>query len=1242
MASTGLVVDDHGFEVVVGGVRVGSRRLVSAADARFLAGLAARYARAVRAHSGARVLAALGRELFRWLDGDEAQLTVLLERAGSPVVFEVAGPWRPSDRAWTVLRAPFELLTRPDGDPDEGFLAEDGLGRFCVVRRLGAAGDRPEPDGFRLGVAFMASSPRGQHELDFEAEEAAILRAAGQDRIDLVVEDSGDPQQFARRLADLSGMPVVHLSCHGVNSWRPRAGAAGVPVLMMEDDAGGERPTTAQDLAAMVTVRPRLLFVSACLTATGADVPSNLPPGNGEKAMQPDGNGTDDPLPAHSLATALVAAGMSAVLGWDGSVSDRAATLFAERLYTALANRADLAEAVGDARRALLGAADLGVREEWHLARLWLGPGGGGVLVSGRRRRPLFSATQGIRTFLAGKPQVPVASAEMFVGRRLELQRSLRALRSGQRMGVVLRGQGRLGKSSLAARIADRCPDHAVAVVFGDYTALGVLDAVAAAVRTDPASREVVAAGLVRVRERPEAIEGVLTDLLSGPCAQRRPDSGRPLLLIIDDLEQILQHDHGGPHRIEPAFAPTLAAVLRAFDPAVTDSRLLLTSRFAFTLGGLEGRLEDVQLAPLSPVARRKLQRRQQSLASQDRVEERVGLAERAVAASRGNPGLQDLAVARLVYGEQVSLERAETAVAEMEVYLRRGDLPADVEVREFLENLALDALLAEAGPSNLALLRATTLFTLPVPVSIITALATEVGGSSAQLCGLGLFDPYPDLYDPAHTALAASPLPVGRITPLTSSEQTALATTTVRPLLAAWGGPVPAAARGGRLNLELAQLALLAEDPDVAASSAAGAVGALRAGPAAVAARFAQQAIALLDRHRHPAPLDLLLTAADAAFDTGDGDAGEVLLSRAARQAEAGDGDRGSLSRARVTFEQGCRLITRGELGEAEELLRRAWRLFTDAGSELEAAIVMGSIADMAFNRGDYDESLRIRHEIELPVYERLGDTRSAAVVWGCIADIAHVRGDYDEALRIRHEVQLPAFERLGDARSAAVTWGSIADIAYERGDYDEALRIRHEVQLPAFERLGDTRSAAVVWGCIADITYERGDFEEALRIRREIELPVYMRLGDTRSAAITWGSIADIAYERGDYDEAAELQEKRLEVNQQLGDLGGIAAASWGLARIDLARKDQQAAIPRLIESFKINSQLQRPEGIAGTGTLLGQLLLTAGQVHLARLVLGDAMTAAERVGRTDITSQISELLQSLPPDQGAKSSC
>ena len=1142
MLVTGLVVDGTGFEVLVGDERVGPRRVLEPADVELLAGLAARYVRAVQARSDAGVFVELGRELYGWLDGDQGQLSSFLERATAPLVFEVCGPRSPSDAAWAVLRAPFELLARPA----EGFLAEDELARFCVVRRLGPAGRRPELDGFRLGLAFMASSPRGQHELDFEAEEAAILDAVGDSRVDLVVEDTGDPRQLGRRLAEVGGMPVVHLSCHGLNSWPARPGAAGVPVLLMEDDAGGGRPTTAAELVSLLTARPRLLFVSACLTATGADARGHLPPGDGQKGEPGPAAGSGG-LVAHSLATALATAGVPAVIGWDGSVGDQVATVFAERLYRALADRADVSVAVGDARRVLLKSEDPVVRGDWHLARLWLGPAGGGPLVAGNRKRSLVSARHDTTTFLDRKHRVPVAAAQMFVGRRPELQQALWALRSGRRAGVLLHGQGRLGKSSLAARVADRCPDRSVAVVFGDYEALAVLDAVAEAVRTNPPARELVERRLPEVRQRPEAIEAVLVDLLAGPCAQAGAGQ-RPLLLIIDDLEQILVADPAGPHRVAPDQAPVLAAVLRAFDPGETDSRLLVTSRFTFALGGLEARLEPVQLRPLSQVARRKLQRRHQALTPADRQAERSGLAGRALAVSRGNPGLQDLIGLRLVYAEQVPVRRAEAAVASMEAYLRQGDLPPDSEVRAFLEDLALDTLVQQAGPSNLALLRAATLFGLPVPESVVEVLAGEVGGSAARLRGFGLLDPYQDLYDPARLALAANPLAAGRVQPLSTNEQVALAAVTVAPLLAAWGGTALRPGRPPELDLQLTRLALLGDDPTVVAACAAGAVHQLRSGPAATALQLGQDAVDLLDRHRRTMPLGLLRAAADAALTSGDGATGQALLDRALRQVEAGDQEAvDPLDGARVIGERARHLITVGEPEQAEQLLRHAHQLFTAAGSELEAAVAMGDIADVAYRRGEYDEALRIRRDVELPVYERLGDARSAAVCWGKIADIAYMRGEYDEALRIRRDVELPVYERLGDAREAAVCWGNIADIAYQRGDYDQA----------------------------------------------------------------------------------ADLQRKRLEVHKQLGDIDGVASANWRLAQIDLTQGDYQSGIPRLVESFQILRQLQRPDGIAVVGLTLGELLLAAGVTEQARQVLGESLAAATKIGSSDLTRQINELL-------------
>jgi len=81
------------------------------------------------------------------------------------------------------------------------------------------------------------------------------LRAVGETSLDLVVEDSGSPEHLGRRLSQLGGMPVVHLSCHGLHNWRSGPGEPGEPVLLMEDDLGDGWPVRTDELVGMLTPR---------------------------------------------------------------------------------------------------------------------------------------------------------------------------------------------------------------------------------------------------------------------------------------------------------------------------------------------------------------------------------------------------------------------------------------------------------------------------------------------------------------------------------------------------------------------------------------------------------------------------------------------------------------------------------------------------------------------------------------------------------------------------------------------------------------------------------------------------------------------------------------------------------------------------------------------------------------------------------------------------------------------------
>ena len=235
----GILAVDGGFELLCGEPAIGQRRHLDAAVVARLEEFSGRYYELLQSSQAAAGLLALGRELHGWLDGDDGQLNAFLQRADRPLRFEVCAANRyPGAEEWALLRAPWELLA-----DQAGFLVGDaGLG-FSPVRRLGRQTQFPPLDRHRLGLVFMAASPRGARELDYEAEETAIMVAVGATKLDLLVEESGNPDELGERLVEYAAMQALHLSCHGHNAWRPpgKPSAKPKPVLMLENS--GRRGT---------------------------------------------------------------------------------------------------------------------------------------------------------------------------------------------------------------------------------------------------------------------------------------------------------------------------------------------------------------------------------------------------------------------------------------------------------------------------------------------------------------------------------------------------------------------------------------------------------------------------------------------------------------------------------------------------------------------------------------------------------------------------------------------------------------------------------------------------------------------------------------------------------------------------------------------------------------------------------------------------------------------------------------
>jgi hypothetical protein len=328
------------FPAVVRGEGAAMLRLAPAAA---LSDWAERYRQAVSASAEAEVFR-IGEEMFGWLD-QGGGLTGWLE--GADRVLEVrAGAGPAGGLAEALLAAPWEALVAGGR-----FLASEPR-LFTVLRRCGGDGEPVKPAHADLALMFMAASPAGQHVLDYEREEAAILEAttATKDRPPLAhveVEESGALEFLAERLRLDGPFEALHLSCHG--DIVEREG----PVLLLERAEGGADPVGPDRLVRESVKLPPLVFVSACGTAErGAGGKGAALGGEGikeggfaEAAAAFAGEARDaradaEVAPEPELADPFVrklAVHVANVIGWDGSVRDVEATLFAEALYGALA-----------------------------------------------------------------------------------------------------------------------------------------------------------------------------------------------------------------------------------------------------------------------------------------------------------------------------------------------------------------------------------------------------------------------------------------------------------------------------------------------------------------------------------------------------------------------------------------------------------------------------------------------------------------------------------------------------------------------------------------------------------------------------------------------------------------------------------------------------------------------------------------------------------------------------------------
>ncbi|MDH3999100.1 MAG: CHAT domain-containing protein, partial [Desulfuromonadales bacterium] len=974
----------------------------------------------------------VGQKLWQWLSDHTGQRDAFFDNgAPKPITWRLGSltdnnPEEPSAAA-ILCNAPWEILA-----DENGFFVSQGRNKFNVIRSLPSDAEWIEPSDYRPSLLFMAASPTDQKELNYRAEEVAIDGAAGRIGIDLTVEESGSlnelAQTFSLTRAELESIDILHLSAHGGN----KSG----PLLVLENDTGQSEPVSPETLLSKIPASDLpLAFISSCHGGSGSE-------------FDPGGN----------FSAELIERGLPAALAWGASVWDDTATDFASACYRELSQGKPLLEAAVLAGRELFNDQDARRQSNWHLPRIFLSasikqPESVRLTTGSRKpRRQKKDSPEG--NFLGGNRLIPIASFKSFVGRRRPLQGTIKAFREDN--AVLLLGPGNQGKSSLAGRIARRSHSHKTLVLHGkEINATQLLERIGNLYPDDQVKD--LLGPVLSSAEPQQALDTLLPQLL-----ERIDSEHAPLLLVLDDLEQILEIG-ASLHRPLAERSHTIKAILTCFAAHWGDSRLLFTSRYDFTLNGQHADEHGIDgtsalcRIPLEPFSQNDhSQQLNRYLRSDARfaklTDEQNQQLSRAMSLANGNPGLLQMLADHIV----TAPEHADALLEQVASYLQAGADPTDSKVSDYLHALSIGAMYDQLSEAERALLRIPDYCKAPVPVS---ALLGEISnalqlddpqGAIQRLLSFGLWDYHPDIVQPQESACAINHLVKLRLeekwATFSEEQEQSLCQNLLHALDAAWrqrDGDTSETAEQAHLPLFL--LSLQAKDSALC----------LRHGKPSlqqillqnqydVGYALAKSALELISDVSPP----LLRICAELAQYAGSGEDADRWFAQAVEATPSAppSSKEEAWESGMLLNRYGARLSQRGEFDQALDFLQRAITCYETYDLEQNVAITHGRIADIMMHRGQLDDALKIRTEQQLPVFQKLGDIREEAISHGKIADILMHRGELDEALKIRTEQELPVYQKLGDIRSEAVTHGKIADIMMHRGQFDEALKIRTE----------------------------------------------------------------------------------------------------------------------------------------------------------------------------------------------------
>jgi tetratricopeptide (TPR) repeat protein len=159
-------------------------------------------------------------------------------------------------------------------------------------------------------------------------------------------------------------------------------------------------------------------------------------------------------------------------------------------------------------------------------------------------------------------------------------------------------------------------------------------------------------------------------------------------------------------------------------------------------------------------------------------------------------------------------------------------------------------------------------------------------------------------------------------------------------------------------------------------------------------------------------------------------------------------------------------------------------------------------------------------------------------------------------------------------------------------------------------------SQEEANLTGNLGLIYHTKGELERAEEMQKK-SLEINERLGNQGGMASSYGNLGLIYRIKGELEQAEEMQKKSLEIDERLGNQGGMAVSYVNLGVIYETKGELDKAEDMVNKALEIQEKFGQQEGMAASYDLLGLIYQTKGDLDLAEEKHKKALAISERLG-------------------------